>query len=41
MGVTRNTIINFDDWNVNTGDGIHKFIFYDFMLSSIEHYLGN
>ena len=40
MGVTRNTIINFDDWNVNTGDGIHKFIFYDFMLSSIEHYLG-
>tara|TARA_B100000214_G_C23725588_1_gene516359 strand:- start:236 stop:661 length:426 start_codon:yes stop_codon:yes gene_type:complete len=40
MNVTKNTIINFDDWIVNTDDGSHEFIFYDFMISSIEHYLG-
>lgn len=40
MNVTRNTTINFDDWIVNTDDGSHKFIFYDFMMSSIEHFLG-
>ena len=40
MNVTRNTTINFDDWIVNTDDGSHKFIFYDFMISSIEHFLG-
>ena len=40
MNVTRNTIINFDDWIVNTDDGSHEFIFYDFMMWSIEHYLG-
>ena len=40
MNVTRNNIINFDDWIVSTSDGSHKFIFYDFMMSSIEHFLG-
>ena len=40
MDITKNTIINFDDWTVNTDDGSHKFIFHDFMMSSIEHFLG-
>tara|TARA_Y100000991_G_scaffold203515_1_gene178269 strand:+ start:950 stop:1597 length:648 start_codon:yes stop_codon:yes gene_type:complete len=40
MNVTRNSVTNFDDWAVNTDDGRHKFVFFDFMISSIEHYLG-
>jgi|MDSZ01.3.fsa_nt_gb hypothetical protein len=40
MNVTRNNLINFDDWTVYTTDGSHKFVFYDFMMSSIEHFLG-
>jgi len=40
MNITKNNIINFNNWSINTGDGVHEFVFYDFMISAIEHFLG-
>ena len=38
--VLNQNLLKFSTWMVDTSDGIHPFIFYDFVISAIEQYLG-
>ena len=40
MNKINNTYLNFDQWEIETDDGISKFIFYDFIFSAIEQKIG-
>ena len=40
LSLVDTEILNFDNWYVSTDDGTYRFIFFDFIMSAIEHYLG-
>ena len=40
MNKINTTYLQFDQWEIETDDGTHPFIYYDFIISAIEQKLG-